>query len=274
MCGAELGISQRCGVHQNNCEVGKLDLVKTQHMTIYQTICWYGVSIVSGAEQIRWTNSILYSDKHSRLYFCCICQNQRTLQTIDKQIQLATISLAILYLLLCLEYHVHSLARPSPGIPVPSSTPGEARLSICLDDTCTCTSRQMSRCLIIRGAASSSAHIPSFSLTLAQLAQIPWNGDDLFLTVFCILTEASAISLFQHTHYLQLATYSSLLFVQRPSCLVFNKLTQILTLSSKTVNFAKSSNKKKKTTFHSIYSSQHTHTLGYFFFFQTLQLVS
>ena len=41
----------------------------------------------------------------------------------------------------------------------------------------------MSHCLIIRGATSSSACIPFFSLTLAQLARIPWNGDDPFLTV-------------------------------------------------------------------------------------------
>ena len=111
------------------------------------------------------------------------CQNQHTLQTIDKQIQLATISLAILYLLLRLEYYVHSLARPSPGPLVPSSTPDEACLLICLDDTHMCASHQMSHCLIIRSATSSSAHIPFFSLALAQLAQIPWNGDDLFLTL-------------------------------------------------------------------------------------------
>ena len=41
----------------------------------------------------------------------------------------------------------------------------------------------MSHCLIICSATSSSAHISFFSLALAQLARIPWNGDDPFLTV-------------------------------------------------------------------------------------------
>ena len=41
---------------------------------------------------------------------------------------------------------------------------------------------QHPHCLIIHGATSSSAHIPFFSLILVQLAWIPWNGDDLFLT--------------------------------------------------------------------------------------------
>ena len=55
----------------------------------------------------------------------------------------------------------------------------------------------MLHCLIIRGATSSSAHIPFFSLALAQLALIPWNGDDLFLTIACL----SLLGVIYHFHW-------------------------------------------------------------------------
>ena len=54
----------------------------------------------------------------------------------------------------------------------------------------------MLHCLIICGATSSSARIPFFSLALAQLARIPWNGDDLFLIEWPTPSNKKEVQLF------------------------------------------------------------------------------